>query len=161
MSKWTAPWKHAGIDPLHYEHSLGFRPSSEKFPLVAEQRPRTLPMLSKKQTDAAAEALMHGVRQKREARSPLLTTFPELSGMPADRHSAVLKAAYSAVWRKWPMILSAAVAIALIGLWIWAVIEKTVSAEYAWFAPLLVAIGLHRLNRYLLRRELRRLVEPE
>lgn len=118
-------------------------------------------MLSKKQTDAAAEALMHGVRQKREARSPLLTTFPELSGMPADRHSAVLKAAYSAVWRKWPMILSAAVAIALIGLWIWAVIEKTVSVENAWFAPLLVAIGLHRLNRYLLRRELRRLVEPE
>ena len=42
-----------------------------------------------------------------------------------------------------------------------AVIEETVSAENAWVAPLLVTIDLHRLNRYLLRRELRRLVEPE
>jgi len=29
-------------------------------------------------------------------------------------------AAISAVWRKWAMILSLAVAIVLIGLWIWA-----------------------------------------
>lgn len=120
-----------------------------------------LTMLSKKQTDVAAEVLMHGVRQQRKVRSLLLAGFPELSGLPASRRNAVLKAAYSAVWRKGPMILGLAVAVALIGLWTWAVIVETVSAGKAWLAPFLVIIGLHRLNRYLLRRELRRLVEAE
>lgn len=115
-------------------------------------------MFSKKQADAAAEALMHRVRQERDRNSPLLARFPELSRLPADRRATVLDAARAAVWRQWPMILVLVVAVVLSVLWIWAVIGKMELAERAWIAPVLAAIGLHRVNQHLIRRELRRVV---
>jgi hypothetical protein len=116
----------------------------------------TLFMFSKREAEAASDALMQPGRAERDKSSLLLARFPELARLPASERAAALKAAQSAVWRTWPVLVSLALAAVTAAIWVWAAIMKPELAETTWLAPFLVAIVLHRLRQFLIRRELRR-----
>ena len=118
-------------------------------------------MLSKKEAEAASEALMQPGREERDKHSLLLARFPELAGLPVSQRAATLRAAQSAVWRRWPTLVSLGVVVLLAAIWVWATITNLEVAETTWLAPILVAIALYRLRQHLIRRELRRVVASQ
>ena len=117
-------------------------------------------MLSRKQADAASEALLESGRHERDKSSPLLLRFPELASLPYAERKEALKQAQRAVWLSWPMLLVSGVLLFLAGLWISGLVMRLDSAQSMWMWPILVAIFLRQLVQRQVRRELRRKVDP-
>ena len=117
-------------------------------------------MLSRKQADAASEALLESGRHERDKGSPLLLRFPELASLPYAERKEALKQAQRAVWLSWPMLLVSGVLLFLAGLWISGLVMRLDSAQSMWMWPILVAIFLRQLVQRQVRRELRRKVDP-
>lgn len=115
-------------------------------------------MLSRRQAEAASESMLEAGRKQRDRNSPLLLRFPELRDVPFEMRGRMLEAAYSAAWRRLPMLIVASGVVALAGLWLWAVFNDMELAEDFWWAPFLAAVLSHQVSRRLVRWELRRAV---
>ena len=69
-------------------------------------------MLTKRQTDAAAEALLHNRREQLERKDSRLIWYPELNKIPFPDRPVALNGAKHVAWRSWPVVTLVCVCIA-------------------------------------------------
>lgn len=115
-------------------------------------------MLSKKQAEAASEALLDSGRHESDKNSPLLLQFPELARLPHAERREVADQARRAAWRKWYILYPALGLLILALLWVWAAITRMEAAKYLWLWPFLGSILMRQLVQRQTRRELRRVL---
>lgn len=113
-------------------------------------------MLSRREAEAAADALLEAARKQQDENSPLLKKYPMLASIPHSERRPMVRAATQAVWRRWPMLVAVGVVVMVAGSWVWAAFAKTEIANDTWWAPFLIALLSHQVGERLVRRELQR-----
>jgi hypothetical protein len=75
-------------------------------------------MISKRQADAAAEALTHVQQTKRRKKDSRLAWYPELEKIPYRDRPVALKDAKRRAWKSWPVLLVLCAPVALFVAWV-------------------------------------------
>ena len=115
-------------------------------------------MLSKKQAEAASDALLDSGRHERDENSPLISRFPELARLAYSQRKAVLAQARKAVWRRWYVLIPIVGLFMVAVLWVWAIIARMEAAKSMWLFPFLASILMRQWIQRQTRRELQRIL---
>jgi hypothetical protein len=114
-------------------------------------------MLSKKQADAAGDAILELARRQRDRESVVLSQFPELAEFSASERSDILKGARDRAWRCWPTLAISSAIILLAAAWIWMLVNGLEGADSFWPAPLVAAFSYQFVLKSQTRKQLRQM----